>query len=123
MFGEIQSGSASTRNQGVIGGLTSGNLKQMATGNIDQTNKQSNNQLSELESQAAMNRSSVIQRKNFVPGLSIIKDGSPAAKTNLALVKRLNVNAPNCRQRFNKNAVHLRSMYRSLYPDEARMYE
>ena len=62
-------------------------------------------------------------RKNFAPGLCIIRDGSPAAKNNLALVKRLSVNAPKVRQRFNKDAVHLRSMYKQLYPTESRLYE
>lgn len=53
--------------------------------------------------------------------MSVFKDGSPAARSNMALAKRLSVNAPTIRHRFNKEGVHIRSMYRSLYPSAQRV--
>ena len=42
-------------------------------------------------------RQAMAPRKNFAVGMSVVKDGSPQAKSNMALIKRLSVNAANVR--------------------------
>ena len=105
----------------MVGGLTKGNLSKIASPPLSKTidNQAAPNGGPSSPDELASNEGEpqVKTRKRYARGISL-QIGHGGEKQQPSQLRHLAAIAPSAHHRFDKDSVHLRSMYRQLYPGE-----